>query len=279
MSDPDSIEEFAAGAENELGPIEVVVSSAGDVLPASTIGTDHPTFVRQVQVNLLGVHRLLATVLPGMVDRQRGDVVLISSDVVHRPRPNMSSYVTSKWGLEGLVHAMQMEMEGTGVRVSTVRPGPTASGMGSELGHGHRRPPARGVAPVGPDASRRLPHGGRSRFGSVGDRDGTAGYAPRSHRRRSGSSGPPGLAANSGRHGQGRHNHEGVQAMGSVGFIGLGSIGSLMARHVLGWADGLVVYDVRPEATGPFGDAGATVADVRRRGRLALRGDLRDGAR
>ena len=43
----------------------------------------------------------------------------------------MSSYVTPKWGLEGMIHAMRMEMEGTGVRVSTVRPGPTVSGMGA----------------------------------------------------------------------------------------------------------------------------------------------------
>ena len=44
----------------------------------------------------------------------------------------MSSYAAGKWGLEGMAHAMQMELEGTGVRASIVRPGPTWSEMGSD---------------------------------------------------------------------------------------------------------------------------------------------------
>jgi 3-hydroxyisobutyrate dehydrogenase-like beta-hydroxyacid dehydrogenase len=46
----------------------------------------------------------------------------------------------------------------------------------------------------------------------------------------------------------------------AVGFIGLGRIGAPMATHLLGRAGGLVVYDVRSEATEPFAAKGATVA-------------------
>ena len=42
----------------------------------------------------------------------------------------MAAYVASKWGLEGYARAVQMEWEGTGVRASVVRPGPTVTGMG-----------------------------------------------------------------------------------------------------------------------------------------------------
>ncbi len=48
--------------------------------------------------------------------------------------------------------------------------------------------------------------------------------------------------------------------MGAYGFIGLGNIGGPMANHLVDWPEGLVVYDVRAEATAPFADAGATVA-------------------
>jgi 3-hydroxyisobutyrate dehydrogenase-like beta-hydroxyacid dehydrogenase len=48
--------------------------------------------------------------------------------------------------------------------------------------------------------------------------------------------------------------------MSAVGFIGLGQIGAPMAAHLLDWPDGLVVYDVRPEATAPFSSKGAVVA-------------------
>ena len=44
----------------------------------------------------------------------------------------MSAYVASKWGLEGFVTALQMELEGTGVRAIIVRPGPTLTGMGMD---------------------------------------------------------------------------------------------------------------------------------------------------
>jgi NADP-dependent 3-hydroxy acid dehydrogenase YdfG len=47
--------------------------------------------------------------------------------VVDQPRPLVGTYVASKWGAEGLARTLQMETEGTGVRVSIVRPGSTAS--------------------------------------------------------------------------------------------------------------------------------------------------------
>ena len=48
--------------------------------------------------------------------------------------------------------------------------------------------------------------------------------------------------------------------MGAYGFIGLGNIGAPMAGHLVDWPDGLVVCDLRADATAPFADRGATVA-------------------
>ena len=48
--------------------------------------------------------------------------------------------------------------------------------------------------------------------------------------------------------------------MGTVGFIGLGNIGAPIAMHLAEWPDGLVVHDVRAEATAPFAERGATIA-------------------
>ena len=93
---------------------------------------DSAEFARQVQVNLVGAHRMVAAVVPGMVARRRGDVVFVSSDVARTPRPRMGAYVAAKNGVDGMARAMQMELEGTGVRVSVVRPGPTMTGMGMD---------------------------------------------------------------------------------------------------------------------------------------------------
>jgi NADP-dependent 3-hydroxy acid dehydrogenase YdfG len=127
----DDVVAFVAAAQEAVGAIDVVVSVAGDVLPTRAADTDPVAFAAQVDVNLLAVQRLVAAVAPGMIERRRGDIAFITSDVVRVPRPHMSSYVTSKWGLEGLARAMQMELEGTGVRASIVRPGPTLTEMGS----------------------------------------------------------------------------------------------------------------------------------------------------
>jgi NADP-dependent 3-hydroxy acid dehydrogenase YdfG len=109
-----------------------VVSNAGVVAPGVVHEIDSDRFARELDVNILGAHRLVREFVPAMVARSRGDVVFVSSDVAVRARPFMSSYATGKWGLEGMAHSMQMELEGTGVRVSLVRPGPTWSDIGTD---------------------------------------------------------------------------------------------------------------------------------------------------
>ena len=130
LTDDASIREFVRRAEDGLGPIEVLVSNAGDVQPITTTA-DPAEFARQMQVNLLGAQALVHEVVPAMVRRRRGDVVFVTSEVAHSPRTHMAAYVASKAGLEGFAAAMAMECEGTGVRVGIVRPGPSATEQGT----------------------------------------------------------------------------------------------------------------------------------------------------
>jgi len=130
VSDDESVKRFTATVADELGPAEILVSCAGDLSAHLVHELDTAEFLRQVDVNLVGAHRLVSAIVPGMVARRRGDVVLVSSDVARTPRPRMGAYVATKSGLDGMAAAMQMELEGTGVRVSVVRPGPTMTEMG-----------------------------------------------------------------------------------------------------------------------------------------------------
>ena len=68
-----------------------------------------------------------------MVERQRGDLIFVGSDVALRQRPHMGAYGAAKAALVAMVTNLQMELEGTGVRASIVHPGPTKTNMGWSL--------------------------------------------------------------------------------------------------------------------------------------------------
>jgi NADP-dependent 3-hydroxy acid dehydrogenase YdfG len=132
VTDDTSVEAFAKAVVADLGDVEVLVSNAGKVGPGVIHEVSSERIAAELDLNIVGAHRLVRAFVPGMVERMRGDVVFVSSDVAVRARPFMSAYAASKWGLEGMAHAMQMELEGSGVRVSIVRPGPTWSEMGTD---------------------------------------------------------------------------------------------------------------------------------------------------
>lgn len=130
VSSDESVQEFTASAAAALGEIEIVVSSAGDLYPDRVHDLPSSEFLAQLNVHLGGAHRLVSQLVPPMISRKRGDIVFVSSDVVRAPRTRMGAYVAAKNGIEGMARAMQMELEGTGVRASIVRPGPTSTEMG-----------------------------------------------------------------------------------------------------------------------------------------------------
>ena len=132
LADGDSVERFATAAVDALGEVEIIISNAALNMAGAVLDTDPAALEGVLDVNVVGTHRLVRSLVPAMVTRRRGDVVFVTSDVAARPRPAMAAYVTSKWGLEGYVHSLQMELEGSGVRATILRPGPTLTGMGMD---------------------------------------------------------------------------------------------------------------------------------------------------
>jgi len=133
VTDAGSVRRFVRGAQEQLGDTEVLVAGAGDTFFGRIYETGTEEFEAQVQIHLIGANRLATAVLPGMVQRQRGDVIFVGSDVALRQRPHMGAYGAAKAGLAAMVTNLQMELEGTGVRASVVHPGPTQTSMGWSL--------------------------------------------------------------------------------------------------------------------------------------------------
>jgi NAD(P)-dependent dehydrogenase (short-subunit alcohol dehydrogenase family) len=132
VSEPRSVSDFFDATEQEFGRIDVVVSNAGICLPglAHEVGTED--LEAEITTNLLGPMYVARRALPRMIEQRSGDLVFISSDTARAPRPFQAGYSASKAGLESYARTLAMELEGTGLRVTTIRLGPTATEFGRD---------------------------------------------------------------------------------------------------------------------------------------------------
>jgi NAD(P)-dependent dehydrogenase (short-subunit alcohol dehydrogenase family) len=89
--------------------------------------TSPEVFHDVVATNLIGAFHLMCAFLPAMIERRRGFLVPILSAAARRGFPGWSAYCASKWGLAGLVAALREELRSTGVRVTALYPGATAT--------------------------------------------------------------------------------------------------------------------------------------------------------
>jgi NADP-dependent 3-hydroxy acid dehydrogenase YdfG len=127
---PDSIDAFFAATEAALGAADVVINNAGIGVPGKIHELGVADLERELATNLLGPMLVTRRALPAMLERRAGDIVFVSSMNAVAPRPYQAGYTASKAGVEGLAHALRMDLEGTGIRTSILRLGPTFSEFG-----------------------------------------------------------------------------------------------------------------------------------------------------
>ncbi len=128
VADPESVEAFFAAVEARFGPAEVVVNNAGLDRPGRIQELDPEEIRYEMAVNLLGPIYTSRRAVPAMLRAARpADLIFVTSDAARNARPQQSVYTASKAGLEGFSRALSMELEGTPIRCTIVRPGPAAS--------------------------------------------------------------------------------------------------------------------------------------------------------
>jgi NAD(P)-dependent dehydrogenase (short-subunit alcohol dehydrogenase family) len=137
VSDPASLDAFFDAAERALGPVDVLVNNAGLCRPGLLHEVGPEDLARETATNLLGPLLLARRAVRSLLDGKRaGDLVFVSSENAIRPRPYQVGYTATKAGLEGAVRALRMELEGTGIRATLVRPGPTGTEFAREWERG-----------------------------------------------------------------------------------------------------------------------------------------------
>jgi len=117
-------------------PPEVVVLNAGIGSSGPLWRLDRERESRIVRLNCLAVVDLAAHVLPAMVARGHGAVVVVSSAAAWQPVPFMATYAASKVFELSFAEAIGEELRGTGVRAIAVCPGPTRTEFSTTGGEG-----------------------------------------------------------------------------------------------------------------------------------------------
>jgi NADP-dependent 3-hydroxy acid dehydrogenase YdfG len=127
VADTASVDAFCTAVEDAAGPVDVLVNNAGVALPGLAHEMDAADHERIVATNLLGPILLTRRVVGALRDRgaTAGDLVFLSSDSAQHHRPAMATYASTKAGLETFAETLALEFEGTGLRASVVRVGPT----------------------------------------------------------------------------------------------------------------------------------------------------------
>jgi SDR family mycofactocin-dependent oxidoreductase len=111
-----------AGLET-FGRIDVLVANAGIFSQARLWEMDEQTWADVMDVNLTGVWRTMKAVLPHMIERSSGSIVLISSVNGLRGNGGAAHYAATKHGVLGLMKSAVLELGPHGIRVNAVCPG------------------------------------------------------------------------------------------------------------------------------------------------------------
>lgn len=134
LARPDAPREVFAAAP----PVDVLVNNAGFGTSGRFAETAGRTELEIIQVNVAALTHLTKLFLPQMLERKRGRILNVASTAAFQPGPLMAVYYASKAYVLSFSEAIAEELRGTGVTVSALCPGPTATGfqktanMGSE---------------------------------------------------------------------------------------------------------------------------------------------------
>ena len=134
VSDRGDVERMVAQTERELGPIDLLAANAGVAdQSGSTWEMDSAEWWRVFEVNVLGVHLCCRTVIPGMLERSRGRIVITGSGAAYLPGSRHTAYPASKAAVVRYAETLANELRGR-IPVFVFSPGLVRTEMTSDFG-------------------------------------------------------------------------------------------------------------------------------------------------
>lgn len=129
LSSPTSPKEIWQELQTESITIDVLVNNAGFATYGLFTETELQPELNMMQLNMVTLTHLTKLFLPEMLARQAGKILNVASTAAFQPGPLMAVYYATKAYVLSFSEAVANELQGTGVSVSALCPGPTASGF------------------------------------------------------------------------------------------------------------------------------------------------------
>ncbi len=123
LSEPAEVDRIAAEAEAAFGQIDILLANAGLYVPGDVAEGDPDAWDALLKVNVNSVFRLVRRVLPGMIARGAGDIVITSSVSGHQAIQWEPVYSASKHAIQSFTHGLRRQVARHGLRVGAIAPG------------------------------------------------------------------------------------------------------------------------------------------------------------
>jgi gluconate 5-dehydrogenase len=120
-------------AVGDAGRVDILVHNVGERDRRPFAEIDHDAFARLVDVDLSAAHALVRLVLPGMLERGWGRLILVTSIAGELAVPGASSYIAAKGGLAALARALAAEFGAKGITCNALSPGFFATETNAQL--------------------------------------------------------------------------------------------------------------------------------------------------
>jgi NAD(P)-dependent dehydrogenase (short-subunit alcohol dehydrogenase family) len=123
VTDREAVHEAVREVEASLGPIARLIANAGGATPTGIepFSAEHVRDV--VELNVLGVANCIEAVLPGMLARRSGHLVVTSSLAGYRGLPGAGAYSAAKGAATNLMESLRIDLRPHGIDVSVIAPG------------------------------------------------------------------------------------------------------------------------------------------------------------
>src|SRR3979411_2421335 len=113
----------------KAGQLDILHANAGIYVGCDLVDAKTDAIDRMLNLNINVVMKNFHDVLPHMIERGRGDIVVTSSLAAHFPTPWEPVYASSKWAINCFVQTVRRQVFKHGIRMGSVSPGPVISAL------------------------------------------------------------------------------------------------------------------------------------------------------